>query len=160
MHSTVLPNAPMTKPLSVVRPYFKCLCCSHEWRPLRAEKPPLACPKCRRTDWDTGRGAKTATGMRKAPSAPLEAPKPFSPPPDPYLRLRQDVRSEYAAFLARRDAQDAVNRREHVERVGQRRYAPEEGETADVRPPVKEDGVPFWLARLTLTRRKHRAKGK
>jgi len=83
-----------------------------------------------------------------------------SPAPDPYVCLRQDVRSEYAAFLARRDAQDAENRREHQERTGQRRYEPEEVENAAVRPPVMQDGVPFSLPRLTLTRRKHRAKGK
>lgn len=147
----------MTKPRPeyALRPYFKCLCCTHEWRPLRPNRPPLACPRCRRTDWDTGPGTKTATGLRRIPVAIEVAPEPA---PDPYLRLREDVRGEYAAFLERRAAQDAQNRAEHAERAGQRRYELHEIENADVRPPMMQDGTPFRLAKLTLTRRSQRKK--
>jgi hypothetical protein len=128
-------------PLNVTRPLNLCKCCYHKWRQMKSERVPPACPKCRRTDWDRG---------KDVPSPPK--------PEAPYCALRETARAEYALFLARRAGHDERNLGEYRGRTTHRRYAAEEIQAADVRPPLMPDGIPFKLARLTLTRRRSRVK--
>lgn len=133
---------------AVPRPMLHCKMCGHNWRPLMASRVPRNCSYCGSSFWQTGKYAEQ--------EEPVEAPEPEPPAPDPHQPLRDLAKQEYAAFLSRRSLQDQQAREEYREKRGQRRYAPHEVEIADVRPPVLQTGVPFTLAKLTLTRRSRR----
>jgi hypothetical protein len=138
-----------------------CKMCGHNWKPLMASRVPKVCSYCGSQYWEAGKVSlleARRAGIGDVPQAPEDALQSESPTPDQHQPLRDLARDEYTAFLSRRALQDERAIEEHRERRGQRRYEPDEIESAAVRPPLLQTGVPFTLAKVTLTRRSRRKK--
>jgi hypothetical protein len=150
----------MTKP-GPAREMLHCKMCGHNWKPLMASRVPKCCSYCGSPHWREGKvvllEARRA-GIGGVPQAPVETLPSEPPAPDPHQPLRDLAREEFHAYLNRRALRDEWARQEHKERRGHRRYEPDEVESAAVRPPLLQTGVPFTLAKMTLTRRSRRKK--